>query len=424
MRNDMDARFGHAGGSVAGILIAVLLFAACTVAQGMEPYRLAAGDSVQIRIFGRPDLSGLFVVQETGDLAYPLLGSIQAAGSTARDLQGAIATRLAGLQGESLQVSVVVASYPPIYIDGDVMRPGAYPYRPGLSVTELVALAGGRYSQRASGPGASLRVSELQASFAVLLDTYWADVAREARILAQRAKKDRVTFPADLKAHASSRRVAEIINNEDRLFKTQRSSLAQRIATLKERRSRELAEIKLLEEQRLGMQKRRRLIGKQIEPLQELARRGVIPKAQSIQYEILATNLDQESRASALALVRARKQVALVEGDIAQLSREDERVAATNLQVVEDRLIRNRMRLEDIDARLTAMRKGLALEQSQKSEASALPIKVTHTDGNSIQVDESTELRPGDVVKVPFPELSPKRDGTPVLQLPGRAEIQ
>ena len=58
----------------------------------------------------------------------------------------------AGLKGDYLvepSVSVTVIDYRPFFIDGEVKRPGGYPYQPGLSVDKAAALAGG-YTQRAS----------------------------------------------------------------------------------------------------------------------------------------------------------------------------------------------------------------------------------------------------------------------------------
>jgi protein involved in polysaccharide export with SLBB domain len=49
----------------------------------------------------------------------------------------------------SPSVSVTVIQYRPFFIDGEVKKPGGYPYQPGLSVDKASALAGG-YTERAS----------------------------------------------------------------------------------------------------------------------------------------------------------------------------------------------------------------------------------------------------------------------------------
>ena len=45
-------------------------------------------------------------------------------------------------------VNVQVATYGPIYIRGEVKQPGQFPYVPGLTIGDAVALAGG-YTYRA-----------------------------------------------------------------------------------------------------------------------------------------------------------------------------------------------------------------------------------------------------------------------------------
>ena len=41
------------------------------------------------------------------------------------------------------EVTTVIAEYRPIYVNGDVSKPGEYPYRPSITARQLVAVAGG-----------------------------------------------------------------------------------------------------------------------------------------------------------------------------------------------------------------------------------------------------------------------------------------
>ena len=45
-------------------------------------------------------------------------------------------------------VAVQVTTYGPVYVHGEVKRAGEFPYRPGLTIMDAVALAGG-YTYRA-----------------------------------------------------------------------------------------------------------------------------------------------------------------------------------------------------------------------------------------------------------------------------------
>jgi polysaccharide export outer membrane protein len=112
-------------------------------------YRIAAGDSVLIKVFGEADLSPEVKVDESGAIDYPFLGELAVAGLTTQQLAERI---LQGLKGPYLvdpKVSVSIASYRPFYIHGQVRSPGGYPFEPGLTIRKAVALAGG-LSDRAS----------------------------------------------------------------------------------------------------------------------------------------------------------------------------------------------------------------------------------------------------------------------------------
>lgn len=111
-------------------------------------YRLSAGDKLQINVFGEPDLSGEFDVNQGGSITYPLLGQVVAAGRTVEDLRGSLATELNRSYLVNPKVSVEVLNYRPFFILGEVNNPGSYPYQSDMTVRQAVALAGG-YTRRA-----------------------------------------------------------------------------------------------------------------------------------------------------------------------------------------------------------------------------------------------------------------------------------
>ncbi len=118
-------------------------------ANGNE-YRLAAGDVLRISVFGEPDLSVEQVrLNEAGSFSYPFLGDVSAAGLTAQQLEGRIHD---GLLGDFLinpRVTVSVLEYRQFFINGEVSRPGAYGWEPGLNLRRAVTIAGG-FTERAS----------------------------------------------------------------------------------------------------------------------------------------------------------------------------------------------------------------------------------------------------------------------------------
>jgi polysaccharide export outer membrane protein len=133
-----------------------LAVAACIVAcspgadlQDLPPYtqssyRLGGGDNVRVITFGVDQLSGQFRVDDHGDISMPLVGDVRAAGLTTDQLQDSITERLkAGKFVRQPSVSVEVLAYRPIFVLGEVAKPGQYPYQPGMTMLTAVAVAGG-----------------------------------------------------------------------------------------------------------------------------------------------------------------------------------------------------------------------------------------------------------------------------------------
>lgn len=109
----------------------------------LSAYRLGTGDRVRIDVFGEPDLSVDAVVDGTGNVNYPLLGSVAAQKKTALELQEAIIAGLSAGYLKDPDVRISVAQYRPFYTIGQVRKPGAYPYVIGLTVEKAIAIAGG-----------------------------------------------------------------------------------------------------------------------------------------------------------------------------------------------------------------------------------------------------------------------------------------
>lgn len=134
------------------ICIAVVLLAA-SIAHAdestIDEYRIAAGDSIRVIVYGHEDLSGDFEIDVSGSFSLPLIRDVAAAGLTKSELEIAIADRLRPDYLKNPQVSVEVIGYRPIYVLGEVREPGGYPYSANLTVVGAIAMAGG-YTYRAS----------------------------------------------------------------------------------------------------------------------------------------------------------------------------------------------------------------------------------------------------------------------------------
>ncbi|WP_299917218.1 polysaccharide biosynthesis/export family protein [uncultured Roseobacter sp.] len=92
-----------------------------------------------------PGVSGEYVVSTEGLIHVPLAGQLEAKGKTVGALSEQLQLRLHRLIGtsEPPQVAMEIIGHLPVYVLGDVQNPGAYPYRPGLTSQQALAVSGG-----------------------------------------------------------------------------------------------------------------------------------------------------------------------------------------------------------------------------------------------------------------------------------------
>jgi polysaccharide export outer membrane protein len=123
-----------------------------------ESYRLGAGDQVRIIVVGEDNLTGEFRVNDSGNIALPLVGAVHAEGLTSGGLETAVAAALRrGKLISNPSVAVEIIAYRPIYVLGEVNKPGQYPYQPGMTVVTAVAVAGGFTYRAVEGYAAVVR---------------------------------------------------------------------------------------------------------------------------------------------------------------------------------------------------------------------------------------------------------------------------
>ena len=106
---------------------------------------LGVGDSFEVRVFGEPDLSGLYKVGGEGNITFPLVGVLHVDGLDAQGVSKLIADKLRQGILRDPQVTVLIKEQTSkkIYILGQVGHPGTFTYTPSMSVVEAITVAGG-----------------------------------------------------------------------------------------------------------------------------------------------------------------------------------------------------------------------------------------------------------------------------------------
>jgi polysaccharide export outer membrane protein len=114
----------------------------------VDSYRIGVDDTLQVSVWRHEDLSVSVPVRPDGQISVPLGGEIEAAGRTPPEVARSIEEALSEFVREP-QVAVIVTELNSheylsrVRVTGAVPSPLSLPYRPGMTVLDLVLEAGG-----------------------------------------------------------------------------------------------------------------------------------------------------------------------------------------------------------------------------------------------------------------------------------------
>jgi exopolysaccharide production protein ExoF len=128
-------------------------------------------------------------------------------------------------------IALAVVSFRPIFVLGDVKAPGSFPYQPGLTVEQAVALAGGQSTGGATAEDRVVTRARLRGT----LDENVVQIAKEAiaaaRVKAQLANNDKISeldMPAKVKGLMNANLIATLLPTEQRILETDQRALTTR----------------------------------------------------------------------------------------------------------------------------------------------------------------------------------------------------
>jgi polysaccharide export outer membrane protein len=133
-----------------------------------DQYVIGNDDVLAINVWKEPDITRSLPVRSDGKISLPLIGEVQAAGSTPTKLEEEIASRLKNFIAEP-DVTVIVqqVNSQKFNVLGQVNKPGSYPLANSATVLDAIAIAGGFrdfakkksiYVLRENGDGSRTRI--------------------------------------------------------------------------------------------------------------------------------------------------------------------------------------------------------------------------------------------------------------------------
>ena len=102
---------------------------------------LRSGDALKIVVYRDKELTGEYLIDSRGQLQIPGLGVIQAAGLDPGQVKDSLRTAL--LQRGFTNPEIAVQPLIRVSVLGEIRAPALYPVDPGISLIQLVTIAGG-----------------------------------------------------------------------------------------------------------------------------------------------------------------------------------------------------------------------------------------------------------------------------------------
>jgi len=397
------------------VLTAVAWIAITFPAPAHADYLLSAGDVLEISIVGLREMRQSIPINVDGQAFFPLLGPIQVAGMSLPELQHKIRQLLPTKvfrrrteDGKESQVAlspdeitVDIAEYRPIYMDGDIAKPGALAYRAGMRVRQAIALAGGFDTTRFRGRDPFLESADFRADYYSLWTEFAKQQARVARLkaeLAGRTELDRQGFTEapitkstlsqidDLEARELAARNDDYGKEKDH-YQRAINEQAQRVAALSEdaNKAKEGAAADAAD----------------FEDLREKFRRGIIPM-------LRLSDARRFTLFSASQYLQTKAMLALAQRDQQDLNRSLQKVDDQRRITLLNELQDAEVTLETIRSRLQAdadklMYTGLVKSQLVHGVGGDPHVKIFR-DANGVRqvltADLDAGLMPGDVVDI------------------------
>jgi polysaccharide export outer membrane protein len=122
------------------LLLAALPAPAAAQANPTDAVTLQPGDVIRVLIWREEDLSGEFLVDETGAVTLPLLGERKVNGTPMRQLRDQL---IAAYREQLRNPSITIVPLRRINVLGEVNQPGLYLADPTITLAGAIGLAGG-----------------------------------------------------------------------------------------------------------------------------------------------------------------------------------------------------------------------------------------------------------------------------------------
>lgn len=425
------------------VLSAAIGVAGGTGARAADAYTLGPADKLRVTVYQwvqtgtsgapgsqwsqsggdfQPRLDGQFTVDNSGNLALPLIGEVPAegrgAGDVARTVSEMFQAKLGTLTVPSASVEIV--EYRPFYVVGVVDKPGSYPFRPGMTVLHAVSIAGGMYRRPDTDLGRYQRElmtaagdGSLQAANRDML------TGRVARLESELAGRDAIAFPEEIVGRRGEPQIARMMADETKFMKQRQAALEAGVAN--QRQLKVLAEKQnlSLEAQAAATERQMAIAKKELEDQTDLVNRGL--SRRPVLFPIDSRLAEAEGRKRQL-----QSDILKNAQDIARSDQVAAELGTTRRTEILDQLKEARANIEQARQKIATDQRIVDHSDGevQRRSGEAVPTyAILRREGERVRersVSETARVEPGDIVRVVIPtrpRAQPLLDGTPTASL-------
>lgn len=126
------------------LVVFLCVFFAISVQAAGPAYVIGPSDLLEISVWGEQNLSRQIAVRNDGFISLPLVGDIAVAGKTTSQVKEELEAGLARyIKDPRCAVIVLEQRSKRYYVQGQVARPGQYTLDQNLTLTQVIAVAGG-----------------------------------------------------------------------------------------------------------------------------------------------------------------------------------------------------------------------------------------------------------------------------------------
>jgi polysaccharide biosynthesis/export protein len=386
-----------------------------SVTQAKAEYLLNVGDVLEVAAAGVPELRSRAPVQMDGSISLPLVGRLPVAGLSLPEIQAKVGAALAskvfrqrGPDGREVavvidahEVTATVVEYRPIYINGDVSKPGHYPYLPSTTARQLMAVAGGYDIMRVRMNNPYLESADLRAEYGSLWTEFAKDQARLWRIKTELGEATQISPSAATDVPIARSAISEIFNAETEYLKTKQNDYRLEKAFLERGVRQGDDEVRVLSEQQKREEEGFQSDLEELQRAQEMFAKGTLtsPRVTDARRAVLLSST-RKLQTSA-QLMQVKKQQDELARRLTKLDDQRRLDLFRELQETSLRLSQIRERLQSVGEKIqyTAMVRS-QLARGTDSRPDITIIRKGKNGPEQIVANEDTELQPGDTVEV------------------------